>query len=240
MKYVVDTHTHTIDSGHAYSTWLENIKWASENGVKVLATTEHGPAMPGGPHIFFFNNLKVLPREMYDVIHLRGCEANIVDFEGNIDIPMETQNKLDLIIASLHDVVIESGTEEQNTDALLNVMENPKVDILGHIGNPQFPICIEKVIKKAKEKNKIIEVNNSSFRSRPGSEKNCKKVIELCKKYEVNIIVSSDSHVCTQIGKFDVAHELLQEISFPEELIMNTNKDKIINYLVKKNKLKDI
>ncbi|MNM56803.1 putative phosphatase YcdX [compost metagenome] len=119
-------------------------------------------------------------------------------------------------------------------------MENPKVDILGHIGNPQFPICIEKVIKKAKEKNKIIEVNNSSFRSRPGSEKNCKKVIELCKKYEVNIIVSSDAHVCTQIGKFDVAHELLQEISFPEELIMNTNKDKIINYLVKKNKLKDI
>ena len=78
MKYVVDTHTHTIDSGHAYSTWLENIKWASENGVKVLATTEHGPAMPGGPHIFFFNNLKVLPREMYDVIIIGAGPAGSI------------------------------------------------------------------------------------------------------------------------------------------------------------------
>ena len=240
MKYVVDTHTHTVDAGHAYSTWFENIKWASENGVEVLATTEHGPTMPGGPHIFFFNNLKVLPREMYGVIHLKGCEANIIDYDGNLDIPEETQKKLDIIIASLHDVTIESGSLEQNTNALLNVMENPLVDILGHIGNPQFPIYTEEVIKKAKEKNKLIEINNSSFRSRPGSEENCKQVISLCKNLEVNIIINSDAHVCTQIGNFEVAHKLLQENSFPEELIMNTNKDKIINYLMRKGKLKDI
>lgn len=240
MNYVVDTHTHTVDAGHAYSTWLENIKWASENGVEVLATTEHGPAMPGGPHIFFFNNLKVLPRELYGVIHLRGCEANIIDYNGNLDIPEKTQNKLDIIIASLHDVTIEPGSIEQNTNAILGAMDNPLVDILGHIGNPQFPIDIEKIIKKAKEKNKLIEINNSSFKSRPGSEENCMTVIKLCKQYKVNIIISSDAHVCTQIGKFEIANELLTEICFPKELIMNTNRYKIINYLKKKNKLQDI
>ncbi len=47
MKYLVDTHTHTIVSGHAYTTFLENVEEASNIGLKVLGTTDHGPSMPG-------------------------------------------------------------------------------------------------------------------------------------------------------------------------------------------------
>ena len=72
MKYVVDTHTHTTAGGHAYTTWLENVKQASEIGLKLLGTTEHGPKMPGGPHIFYFGNLGVMPRELYGVTLLHG------------------------------------------------------------------------------------------------------------------------------------------------------------------------
>ncbi|HBM74751.1 MAG TPA: phosphatase, partial [Clostridiaceae bacterium] len=62
MKYLIDTHTHTIVSGHAYTTLLENVKCAADKGLKMMADTEHGPAMPGGPSIIYFGNLKVIPR----------------------------------------------------------------------------------------------------------------------------------------------------------------------------------
>ncbi len=47
----VDSHTHTIASGHAYSSLGENVTAAVTAGIKLLAITEHGPAMPGSPHI---------------------------------------------------------------------------------------------------------------------------------------------------------------------------------------------
>src|SRR3712207_8672658 len=75
MKYILDLHTHTIASGHAYTTLLENAKYASEIGLKILGTTEHGPKMPHAPHIWYFYNYKVLPRKIYGVTMLHGCEV---------------------------------------------------------------------------------------------------------------------------------------------------------------------
>lgn len=240
MKYVLDTHTHTIYSGHAYTTWLENIKEAANIGIKVLATTDHGPSMPGGPHLFYFNNLRVLPRKLYGVLHLKGCEANIIDINGRLDIPEITQKKLDIVIASLHDVCMKSGSRDENTQTLLNVMNNRNVDIIGHSGNPAFPIWEEAVVKKAKEEGILIEINNGSFGSRSGSEENCIKIAELCKKYEVNIVLGSDAHTCFQIGRFPKAEEILKAVNIPDELIMNTDEFKIVKYLKKKGKLRDI
>jgi len=240
MKYVLDTHTHTIFSGHAYTTWLENIKEASNIGIKVLATTDHGPRMPGGPHLFYFNNLRVMPRKLYGVLHLKGCEANIIDANGKLDIPEITQKKLDIIIASLHDVCMRPGSIDENTQALLNVMDNRNVDIIGHSGNPAFPIWEEEVIKKAKEKDILIEINNGSFGSRVGSEENCTEIANLCKKHEVNIVLGSDAHTCFHIGRFPKAEKILKDVGIPDELIMNTDEFKIIKYLKKKGKLDDI
>lgn len=240
MKHVVDVHTHTIASGHAYSTLLENIKEAAKYGLKVLGTSDHGPSMPGGPHDFYFGTFRVLPRELDGVILLHGCEANIMDYNGNLDISEKIQKRVDYIIASLHDVCIKPGTVEENTRAYLNVMDNPYVDILGHIGNPRFDIDFESVVKKAKEKDIIIEINNGSFESRAGSEERCLQVAKLCKKYKVKVILGTDSHICFQIGRFPKAECLLEKVDMPEELIMNTSEKKILNYLKSKGKIKDL
>lgn len=240
MKYLVDVHTHTIVSGHAYTTWLENVKQAAEIGLKVLGTTDHGPNMPGGPNIFYFGNMKAMPRELYGVTLLHGCEANIINCNGEIDLPKSVQEKMDVIIASLHDVCIKASSIEENTKALLNVMDNPLVDIIGHSGNPTFPINEEEVVKKAKEKNVLIEINNGSFGSRIGSSENCLEIIKLCKRYAVNIILGSDSHTCFQIGKFPKAETLLQEVQMPQELIMNIEPNRLLSYLQKKGKILDV
>ena len=50
-------------------------------------------------------------------------------------------------------------------------MENKDVDILGHPGNPSFPIDKDKVVLAAKKTNTLIEINNSSFsKSRNGGK----------------------------------------------------------------------
>jgi putative hydrolase len=177
MKYPIDVHTHTLASGHAYSTILENAKYASEIGMKILGTTDHGPAMPGAPHYWHFGNIGIMPRELYGVTMLYGCEANIIDYEGNLDLPKEIQKKIDIMIASIHDPVMPLGASpDLNTLAYLKAMDNPNLHIIGHAGNPRYPIFEEELVKKAKEKNILIEINNSSFiRSRAGSEKTVKK-----------------------------------------------------------------
>lgn len=238
MKYAIDIHTHTIASGHAYTTLLENAKYASEIGLEILGTTDHGPSMPGAQHYWHFGNLIVLPRELYGVTMLYGCEANIIDYDGNIDLPIEIQKNLDIVIASLHDPVMETNkSPDLNTAAFLKAMENPYVHIIGHSGNPKFPIYEEELVKKAKEKNILIEINNSSLiRSRAGSEKSCTKIALLCKEYGVKIILNSDAHTCFHIGNFDVALKMLQQIDMPEELIINRSKTELLDFLKTKGK----
>jgi len=240
MKYKTDLHTHTLVSGHAYSTLLENVKEAKKNGIEVLGATDHGPEMPGGPHIFYFGNRKAVPQIIDGVIVLFGVEANIIDFNGKLDLDDIFLERLDLVIASLHDVCISPGSIEENTAAVLNAVKNPYVDILGHLGNPHYPLNYEEVVKAAKETGKIIEINNGSFKSRKGSYENCLKIAKLCREYKVPISMSTDSHISFTIGIFDKAEEIISESGITEDLIINIDKNRILKFLKNKGRLKDI
>ena len=80
MKYLVDTHTHTVASTHAYSTLQEYVVMAKQKGIKLFATTDHGPDMADAPHFWHFVNLRVIPRIVDGVGILRGIEANIKEY----------------------------------------------------------------------------------------------------------------------------------------------------------------
>ena len=47
MKLVLDTHTHTIASGHAYNTINEMVKRGADMRLELMAITDHAPKMPG-------------------------------------------------------------------------------------------------------------------------------------------------------------------------------------------------
>ncbi len=231
MKGIIDLHTHALASGHAYSTVKENIEYAKINGLKYYGLSDHGINMPGGPHLFYFQNLKVIPREVNGVRVLKGMEANIIDYDGNIDVDIE--KGLDYLIASLHTVCLDPGTKEENTRATLNAMDHELVKIIGHPDDGRYPLDYEVIVKKAKEKNILLEVNNSSLNSdsfRPNARENYKKLLSLCKEYKVRIILGSDAHICYQVGIFDNAQKLLEELDFPNELVINYHEDEIIEF----------
>ena len=234
MKAIIDMHTHTVASGPAYSTIHENIQFAKKHGMKFLGTSDHGSTMTGGPAEYFFHNLKVVPREMDGVKILRGMEANILDVNGNIDeLDSKALDGLDYLIASLHIVCIEPSTKEDNTMAILNVMDKEKVKIIGHPDDARYELDYEAIVKKAKEKNILLEVNNSSLSpntSREGARENILKYLELCKEYGVRIIMGTDSHICYDIGVFQYAEAIIEEANFPKELVINYWEDQIIEF----------
>ena len=122
MKLIADLHTHTIASTHAYATVTEMVFEASRLGLFALAITDHARSMPGAPGPFYFESLGMLPQYMESVRLLRGIEANICDYDGNIDVEPTLQSYLDWVVASMHTITIKGeATVEKCTNPYLKL-----------------------------------------------------------------------------------------------------------------------
>lgn len=235
-------HTHTVASGHAYSTVTENAHYAASIGIEYLGMTDHAPAMPGSCGYLHFLNLKVLPQYIDGVRIFRGIELNITDHEGKIDkaIYKKILKRLDIVIASLHLPCITPGTEEENTSALVNAVRNPFVNIIGHPGDPRYPINIKKLVTEARDNNTLLEINNSSFAkggSREGGEEIVTELLKECKRQALPVILGSDAHYHTAIGDFGNCMPLLENANMPRELIINYSTSEFDKFIFHKKEL---
>ena len=231
----VDTHTHTVLSGHAWSTLAENAAAAAALGMKAICLTEHGPAIEGGAIQYVPSAQIMLPHTINGVIVYKGTEANIVDFDGNIDIAMRFMNRTEFAIASIHDMVMVPGSVAQNTSAIIGALHHPFVDIPGHIDDVKVPSDFEPIVIEAGKLGKLIEINNNSLLVRRGSDVNIRKIAGLCMRYGVRVAVASDAHFMTMVGNVQPALKLLAEENFPDELIVNRTADSFGAYLAERN-----
>ena len=228
-------HSHTLASGHAYSTIREMALAAKERGMRALAITEHAPDMPGSCGLYYFMNLDVLPREMYGVEMLFGTEANIVNPQGGLDLSGDVLKDLDIVVASMHMPCFGEGhTVDEVMDAYLAVMRLPYVNIIGHPDDGRFPMDYERLVKAAKETRTLLELNNSSLRPqsfRVGARENVLAMLDLCRQYEVPVTTGSDAHVDADAGNFCYVQEILEYCGFPEELVVTTDLERLKPYL---------
>jgi putative hydrolase len=241
MHIEVDSHTHTVASGHAYSTLAENVQAAAARGLKLLAITDHGPAMPGAPHFWFFKNMRVIPRIMHGVGVLRGIEANIINFKGELDIDDDTRQHLDIVLASLHEPIVKPATKTLHTDAVIKAMASGHIDVFAHGGNPAFPIDIEEVAKAAACYKVLVEINNSSFTtSRPGSEKNCAALAQAVGLHNGLLTFGSDAHIADKVGDFTECLTFIKAIDFPKKQVISYSGGSFLDFLKTKNKAADL
>ena len=236
MKIELDMHTHTIASGHAFSTLQEMAREGAEKGLKLLGITEHTSGIPGTCNPIYFRNLHVVPRQMYGIELMLGAEINILDSKGNIDADEELMRRLDIRIAGIHSLCYTSGTIEENTDGMVKVIKNPYIQIISHPGDGTALLDFEPIVLAAKEHHTLLEINNSSLkpaRNKVDARENNRKILELCKKYEVPVILGSDAHISFDIANYEFLYALLQQTEFPEELIVNRSVEIFKNYLKK-------
>lgn len=230
-RIVADLHCHTVASTHAYGTLKEMVDAAAAQGLSALAVTDHAPALPDAPHPWHFDNQRILPRRIGGVLLLRGVEANIVDLAGTLDLEDRILGMLDWVIASFHDVVCLPGTPEQNTEAYLAVLRNPHVDALGHTGSHQFPYDVDAVVTACRDAGRAIEINSGSFKVRPRAIPNCRRIAEACRRLSCPVVVTSDAHCSWDVGVFAPALAMLDEVGFPDELILNADLDRLVRFI---------
>ena len=231
-KIVVDIHTHTIASGHAYGTIRENARAASEIGLTGLGMSEHAPGIPGTCDPIYFTNLRAIPRELYGVNIYYGAENNVLN-DGTMPLNGFILKMLDYNIVGIHGICYEDQGIEGNTDNLISCMKDPKTFFVSHPDDGMFPLDYERLVIAAKENGVALEVNNAVIKA--GWKKNCieniRTYLGLCMKYRTNIFVGSDAHDPSRVGHFEEAIRLLDEIGFDEDLIVNNSEEKFREFI---------
>lgn len=231
----VDVHTHTVASGHAYSTLTEMVTMAASRGLEILGITEHGPAIPGSCLPIYYTNLHVVPRMISGVRLLLGSEVNILDTRGTLDLDECTLDKLDLVIAGIHGRCWQGGTPAEDTQGMIAAIENPRVHIISHPVDGTAAIDIEAVVLAARDAHTLLEVNNHSLapqRHKAVARDNNIEILRLCKQHDVPLILGSDAHVSFQIADYERLWPLIDETAFPDELIMNYSTEKFLEYIL--------
>ena len=219
MRDVLDIHTHTLASGHAYNTIYEMAQSARDKGLQLLGISDHGPGMEGAACKHYFRASRCIPRELFGVKILFGIEFNIMDFDGTVD--------LDATFAA----------PLENTRAYLRAMENPRVNVIGHPDDGTYPVDFDELVRHAAEQRVLLELNEASVK--PGSYRrdgraNALRILSLCEHYGAKVLVSSDAHVASDVLRHGSALALLEEVHFPEELVVNRSVEALTAALAAK------
>ncbi len=237
MNIIADLHTHTNACSHAFSTITEMVKAASDKDLYAIAITDHGRAMEGAPGAYYFETLSLVPQTLFGVKVLKGMEANIIDYDGSLDASDKLLSTLQWVVASMHTItLLKKPSVEKCTNAYLKMCENPNVHVIGHSGSPYYEYDFETVIKRCAQTSTLVEINNATFTGfRKDSIPNCMKIAQLCKKHNARIVVDTDAHIASSVGEFGFALQLLKEIDFPKELVVNSSIENLNEFFREKN-----
>ena len=256
-KIPIDTHVHTSTfSDHAQCTYGQFWESAAEIGLKGFGVTGHIHNDVSGKtdaekfilYNSYFLCQKLIKREKYGVKMYRGAEIDIINKEGDlcgsniendffdydgtlVDLIL---SKLDYAIASVHSYTMNEDvsaiTAKEGTAMYINAMQHPKILILGHIGRGGINYELREVVKAVKELGKTIEINEGDSLKIPDE---VKKIAEHCAETGTMISIGSDSHAFDRFnsGIFYSTLAILEEISFPLELIVNRDMESFESFI---------
>ncbi|MGE5398296.1 MAG: PHP domain-containing protein [Chitinophagales bacterium] len=236
-----DYHTHST-----YSDGQEGLygvlEAARHRGLTEVAITDHGPNLLV-LGVDDLNSYQQLQEEIDNLENppvrvLAGAEANIIDLEGNLDVPAKIYNKLDVLICGLHPYSIPGnlkdgyqlfarnhlrhlgkGMKEQainaNTKATIAAINDHPVDILSHPGL-FFEVDVEEVAEACVRENVKFEINCAHHF--PAIDD-----IETAYQVGVDFIVDSDGHFFDTIGVLDYGAEVIEKLQIPPERVHNSD-----------------
>ena len=78
-----------------------------------------------------------------------------------------------------------------------------------------------------------MEFNEHSF-DKPGAEERCVEIAKLCKRYGAKVCAGSDAHFAAAVGKVPRVLQMLKEIDYPEDLILNLDAERFFEYIEQK------
>ena len=237
MEIFGDYHMHTYASdGHA--SLIDQARAAIKVGLSEIAITDHSfhTLFSSMSHhkfanqkdaISMINTVEDMPIKIY-----HGVEGNLVNLNGEIDIPEDIMPQLDLLSLGFHRFLepnewdhnmkyllingfcprsIREKLRTRNTWSYLTAMEKYPIDVLVHLQNRAL-VDTKAICEKAAEKDIYIELN----------EKHVKEIepcIQDILDSNVKLILGSDAHYSRKVGKFDKVKELIAKYNIPLDRI---------------------
>lgn len=196
-----DLHSHTtLTDGK--NTLEEMVEAAQKLGYKYIANTEHSKrvAVAGGLDakqvLANIKRIDKLNEKLNGFTVLKGIEVDILD-DGSLDLPDSVLKELDIVICSIHYKF--NLSREKQTQRVLRAMDNPYFNIFGHPtgrminAREPYELDMEKIFKKAKENNCILEINAQPSRLDLNDINS-----RAAKDMGVKLVISTDAHSTTQ------------------------------------------
>jgi DNA polymerase (family X) len=212
-----DLHAHTIWSADGKATMEEMALAAKARAYSYLAITDHSHYLREGRLEAQAEELATLNERLKPFRLLHGIEVNI-RANGTLDVPDENLAALDWVVASIHAAFSTSPTER-----VLSAMENPNVDVIGHLTgrkiNKRAPmdIDLERVFAKALETGTAVEIN-----SQPDRLDLRDADARLAGERGVRIVVSTDAHSVAALGYATLGIGQARRAWLTKEQIINT------------------
>lgn len=234
MNIIADMNTHTIASNNAYSTLLENIQYAKRRRLQAIGLTEHGPFMKGAPDIVHFKNvLQAIPEAIESIVLIKGIECNIMGtINAKIDIEDSLLNDLDWVSISYNPIITATPpSQDAMTATYIDLLRNPYLMVLAHPARYNNGFDYDKVVAAWRDSGKLIEIDEASLRMDENTIARTVETAIACKRLNARIIVNSDAHFAPLVGKFDLVLRVLNEIGFPEHLVVNADSDRFFTYV---------
>jgi DNA polymerase (family 10) len=192
-----DLHAHTtLSDGKA--SLEEMAEAARERGYSYFAVTDHSASHGFGDDVSAerlwerIEEVRALDAKMPRFHLLAGSEINI-GLDGGLDYPDDLVAELDWVVASVHTRF--SDDEKFMTGRILEAIENPLVDCIGHLSGRMlgrrepYPVDIEKVAEAAARTGTMLEINGNPNR-RDLNEQNAR----LASEAGAMIVLNTDAH----------------------------------------------
>jgi DNA polymerase (family 10) len=224
-----DLHTHSHWSADGKNTLVEMVEAANARGYAYYAITDHS-------HYLRENRLEAQAKEIDRVTErvaplklLKGIEVNI-KADGTLDVTDELLAERDWVVASIH-----TAFQREPTERVMAAMENPHVDVIGHLTgrklNRREPmeIDLERVVEKALETGTFLEINSQPDRL-DLSDVNAR----LAGEAGVKIVVSSDAHQLKALDYVDFGIAQARRAWLTVDQIANTRTWAQLRKLMKK------
>jgi len=184
-----DLHTHTSWSSDGKNTLEEMVAAAAARGYEYYAITDHSHYLREGRLAAQLEEIERVRERFPQLRILAGVEANIRT-SGEVDVPEAELARLDWVVASVH-----QAQENRPTERVLEAMENPYVDCIGHLTGRRIgtrgprEVDVERVVAKALETGVFLEMNGQPDRL------DLRDVhARAAKEAGLKLVVSSDAH----------------------------------------------
>jgi DNA polymerase (family 10) len=224
-----DLHTHTTWSSDGKNTLEEMIRAAAERGYRYYAITDHSHYLRDGRFEAQLEEIAAVQERVPEIQILRGIEANI-RANGEVDVAPELLAQLDWVVASIH-----QSRDTSPTERVLAAMENPYVDVIGHLTGRKITrrgpmdIDVERVFEKAVETGTFLEINSQPDRL------DLRDVhARAAKEAGVPVVVSSDAHQIRAQGYVELGIGQARRAWLTKDDVLNTRTWPQIRKLQKK------